>query len=200
MTEPKIESRLRSVLSPRAFRRGMTHPQALAIAAAFILAVPALAGLRAVATQRTPQERTDAMKHAKGIAIATHIYAQDYDDYFPNASSTTAAWKGIEPYAKSIMRKMETSLIGPGRLNYNTHLSRVPVIVVPSPAETPLWVERLPDPKEPFVVAYVDGHVHIRKESERPAVEKALRERFSTKPLPRVVPANQARRVGVGKG
>lgn len=196
MAQSKIESRLQSVLSPRARRSGMTRPQALAVLAVAALTLPALAGLRAVASERTPQERTEAMKHAKGIAIATHMYAQDYDDYFPNASSTAAAWKGIEPYAKSIARKMDTPLTGPAKLNFNTHLSRVPVIVVPSPAETPLWVERLADPKEPFVVAYVDGHVHIRNASERADVEKALRERFSTKRLPRVVPANEARRVG----
>lgn len=196
MTEPKIESRLKSVLSPRALRRGMTLTQALAAVAVAILAVPALAGLRAVASERTAQERTAALMHGKGLALATLIYASDHDDRFPNASSTASAWKGIEPYAKSVSRTMKKPLTGPGGLNFNTHLSKVSMIVIPSPAETPMWVEKLSDPKEPFVVAFVDGHVKIRPGADRPAVEKLLRERFSTKPLPRVIPANRARQVG----
>lgn len=196
MTEPKIENRLRSVLSSRALRRGMTRPEGLALIAVALLTVPALAGLRAVATERTPQERTEALIHAKGIALATVMYAQDYDDHFPNASSTAVAWKGIEPYAKSLKSQFEKPITGVGNLTYNTHLSQVSVMAIPSPAETPLWVERLANPKEPFVVAFVDGHVKIVRGDRRLTVEKALRARFPTRPLPRIVPANEARRSG----
>lgn len=192
MTEPKIESRLRSVLFPRALRRGMTRLQVLAVIAVAVLTVPALAGLRAVSSQRTPQERTDALMHAKGIALATNMYAQDYDDHFPNASSTASAWKGIEPYAKSISREMGRPLTSPGALIYNTHLSKVSMMALPAPAETPLWVEKLADPNEPFVVAYADGHVRITRVTDRPKIEKALRERYLAKPMPRRIPANQA--------
>ncbi len=179
MVQPKIETRLKSVLAPSARRRGVTTANVLAALVIAACAAPALAGLHAgkqQATGRSEDESREALIRMKQLGIATIMYASDCDDRLPYGNSTAVVAKNIYPYIKN-----KTILESPGaggRFLYNLHLSGVLLSTPPAPAETVAWYEQLPNLKDPFAVAYMDGHAKLLKEGNRPAFKKALATKF----------------------
>lgn len=179
MVQPKIETRLKSVLAPSARRRGVTTANVLAALVIAACAVPALAGLHAGSRQnatRSADEAKESMNRMKQACLATIMYSADYDDRLPSGTSTTAIARNLYPYVKN--RNIFESPTPGAKFLFNGHLAGVLLTTPPSPAETVMWYEQLPNPHESFVVGYMDGHVVLRKEAEKPSFLKALATKF----------------------
>lgn len=162
--QPKIEQRLKSVLSPAARRRGITRPQALAAIVAVAIVVPSFAGLHATTAgsygPRPRPEIDEAMKRLKMVALATIMYSQDYDDMLPNGSTTAKIVNQLMPYAKN--PEMFQSPAPGGVFEFSPALRGVNIGTIQLPASTSLWIEKLKNATLPFGVAYVDGHVALK--------------------------------------
>jgi hypothetical protein len=163
MTNSKIETRLESILSPSAGRRGITTVQVLAAVAITAFAVPTFGSLHASAQTQTPEEikaeRAEALSNAKNIALATIMYADDYDNVFPYVQQTASAVEVLQPYTKN--REVYKSPTKGGRFLFNMNLAGVNMTAIESPAQTPLWIESLPDPSMKVAVAFADGHAKL---------------------------------------
>ena len=116
--------------------------------------------------------RTVALKQ---IALATIMYAQDYDERFPDAQASARLQPLVLPYLKDA-RSFANSSSG-GRVLYNTHLSGLALNAVKYPTEVPLlWEERAwPDGRRS--VAFVDGHVMRLNAEEWARAQQAEQDR-----------------------
>lgn len=180
MSKPKIESRIRSILSPSARRRGLSSIQLLAVVVVAALSVSAIAGLR---TGKKPQDAgtqaesasVKALKNAKALMTATNIYWCDHDDRLPHAKDTAAAKGAIEPYVldRSVF---ESPNVG-GKFVYNVNLSGVSIAAVQNPSEVPVWVEQLPAGQD-FAVGFLDGHAETVPAKDRPKIDSAMASRY----------------------
>jgi len=163
MTNSKIETRLESILSPSAGRRGVTTVQALAALAVAALAVPTFGGLHATAQGQdgddAKTERTVALSNAKQIALATIMYANDFDNDLPYVQQTASVVEVLMPYTRN--KEVFHSPAKGGRFLFNMNLAGVNMTAVEYPAQTPLWIESLKDTKTRVAVAFVDGHAKL---------------------------------------
>lgn len=159
MSHLRIETRLRSILAPHSTRRGITTISGLWAAAAVLVGIPTFAAVHAAGgpSHRSQADSKLAATRLKQVAVATIIYANDYDDRLPYANSTQPVIEHIRPYARD--NSIFQSPTEGGRFLYNVHLSGVDLATIKLPADCPMWREKLIDPSDPFVVAYTDGHV-----------------------------------------
>ncbi len=190
MKNSKIETRLESILSPSAGRRGITTVQVLAGLLIAAAAVPVFASIHA-STQGTEQatsgnERTQALSNLKQICLGTIMYAQDYDAMLPYVQQTASVMAITSPYIRNV--KIFHSPTKGGKFLYNLNVGGVLTTDIPEPESTVLWLEKLPNPKEKNAVGFVDGHAKLIDEEQRPTILKSAAKKFkrnaSSKPLP----------------
>jgi hypothetical protein len=175
----EFEAPLRHVCSVRSRRRGLTSLQTLALLAIAALTVTSLASLHASALQkgeRSAEEKTNALRRIKGAAIATLMYASDYDDEFPYAASTTVARKLLAPYART--QDVFQSPTAGGSFRYNLNVGGVNASALDKPGEIPLWYEVLPGSMLP-AIAYCDGHAKLVSAGARQKVQASLKRKFT---------------------
>lgn len=178
MTNSKIETRLESILSPSAGRRGITSLQVLAAVAITAFAVPTFGSLHASAQTQSPEdikaERTVALSNAKQIALATIMYANDYDNVLPYVQQTASAVEVLQPYIRN--KESFNSPTKGGRFLFNMNLAGVLTSDIQNPALTPLWIEVLPDAKMSVAVAFSDGHAKLIDPKAKMDAESSLGE------------------------
>jgi hypothetical protein len=190
MTQSKLSLRLQSVLSPAAGHRGLTTVQALAAVAVTVIVVPALANLRVTGQRDVPadqeKERVEALHRMKEVALATVMYAQDYDGVFPYAQQTATVAAITYPYAKSA--DCYQSPTQGGHFLFNLKLGGVDLTAIHTPMTVPMWYETLPKSNPNFCVGYVDGHAMRQSASSGPEFMTQLKRTFprhpAIKPLP----------------
>lgn len=175
MTNPKIESRLTAILSSNAKSRGITTVSVVAALVASGIGVTAISSLKLQQDQTPAQQRTLAMSRLKQVALATILYAQDYDEFFPHVSATKDVRPIVAPYIED--KNCFKSPRPGGDFLYNLNIGGIDMIRIPSPAETPMWFEEPPKDLLP-IVGYTDGHVKSLTEDEVVAFRKALKQKF----------------------
>lgn len=189
MTSPKIESRLRSVLSPTARRRGVGSLHVLLATVLAGIAVTAIASLQ-VETQfsagpRPASEKTEALIRARSLGLAVLMYSADYDDMMPYGQSTIGIKYVTRPYVKDV-KSYESPSKG-GQFLFNLHLGGILTSDVDTPAEIPMWFEHLAGGQDP-AASYVDGHARMVTADRSAKFEAGLKRKFqrlkSSKPLP----------------
>jgi hypothetical protein len=187
MTNSKIETRLESILSPSAGKRGVTSLQALTAVFCALVAVPTFAALHISTQTAVPpnaDERTTALNRAKMMALATIMYASDYDDVYPYVRQSASLAKVAQPYAKT--SEIFESPTSGGKFLFNLNLAGVLTKVVP--ATTPMWIESVPDKTAKVAVAFADGHAKLISPSDMGPIKKEAAKHFprekTSKPLP----------------
>ena len=187
MTNSKIETRLESILSPSAGKRGVTSLQALTAVFCALVAVPTFAALHISTQTAVPSnadERTTALNRAKMMALATIMYASDYDDVYPYVRQSASLAKVAQPYAKT-SEIFESPARG-GKFLFNLNLAGVLTKVVP--ATTPMWIESVPDKTAKVAVAFADGHAKLISPADMGPIKKEAAKYFprekTSKPLP----------------
>lgn len=191
MTNSKIETRLESILSPSAGHRGITSIQVLAALALAALAIPTFASFHASAHGQAgdpADERHAALTNAKQMGLATIMYANDYDDYYPYVQQTASAVEVLRPYTKNV--EVFKSPTKGGRFLYNLNIGGVSGTAIEFPAQTPMWIESLPDPKMSVAVAFTDGHAKLIPPTGMPDIKKAASQHFSRDKKMRPLPPN----------
>jgi len=194
MTQPKIESRLQSVLSPSARNRGLTSVQLLAALAATAFAVTALGALHVAAKPiegaRSQAESKEALARMKQLTLATFMYSEDFDGVFPYVQGTDSASIGtiralVAPYAKD-----QTVFFSPtkgGMFHYNMNIAGVHINSIDAPAEVPMFIETLGDKVSMRAAGFIDGHAKMVQPGDKD-VAKQLARKFprtnGSKPLP----------------
>lgn len=181
MSQPKIESRLRSVLSPGARHRGMTSVQALSTCAFVSLSLVAMAALKVSSSSPAQDEAQEAMQRAKHLALGTHIYCTDYDDRMPYAQNTASAMSVIRPYVKEVI-SFRSPTRG-ARFEFNLNVGGVLLADIKHPAETPLWVEWLPN-RTASAISFVDGHARLLGQADQRPLLKELSRTFPRDAVP----------------
>lgn len=184
MSQPKIESRLKSVLSTSARKRGLTSVQAIATVALVTVSVAAMAAMKITGSSTRQDEAQEALKRARNLAMATQIYSVDYDDVLPYPQDTVVAELVLRPYALNL--ETFRSPTKGGRFEWNLNIGGVRIIDIKSPAETPAWVERIPG-SWPVAVGFVDGHAELVPPSAFKKLQEALKKthKRSVGPLPK---------------
>ncbi|MBI5707771.1 MAG: hypothetical protein HZC36_12375 [Armatimonadetes bacterium] len=185
MTHPRIDKRLRSILSPTHSTRGMTRVQSLAALLLMGCAVTAFTAIQ-LEPQGADAEAAEAMHRARQLGTAAVMYAADYNDVLPYVQSTASVVPVLAPYARN--NDVFLSPAPGGRFLYNINVGGVRYGDIPKPAETPLWVERLSG-GQVRVVTFVDSHVQLISASQRGQIESALKwtfkRRSNSRPLPK---------------
>lgn len=184
MSKPKIESRIRSILSPTARRRGLTSIQLLAALLIVGVSVTAIAGVRlgnAPADKhkgsRASQDEQVALKRIKALVTATNIFWADHDDLLPNAASTAVAKTALAAYM--LERENFDSPSKGGSFEFNVNLSGINMSSVPDPSQVPVWYEKLPSVGS-VAVAYLDCHVELVAPNDQPALQEALKKKYTS--------------------
>ena len=185
MTNPKIESRLKAILSSTAKRRGIT---VVNVFATLILSGIAVAGVASLKIQQAPKSESElqalALSRLKQVALGTYMYATDFDEYFPYVTNTKDAAKVTMPYIKN--REVFKSPRQGADFRYNPNIAGVNIADLPAPAETIMWYEFTPAGVNP-VVAYTDGHAKVIFPEDMESTKKRLKEKFprrsSSKPV-----------------
>jgi hypothetical protein len=173
----KMVNQISPKLSGRASLKALTWMQTIALILTAALSVTGLAALGVGAqSERSPEEKSQALSRIKQAAIATLMYAGDYDDDFPYAPSTAAARKVLAPYARS--QEVFHSPTPAGDFRYNLNIAGVTATAIDHPDAIPLWYEVLPGARLP-VVAYVDGHAKLLTAGTRARLESALKRKFA---------------------
>lgn len=120
----------------------------------------ALTGQSSSGPSSESAKRTSELSNMKQLGIATMMYAADYDDRFPLASSTDQAKEIIKPYLKSLETWKVLNPNG-GRILYNVALSGKTSASIDRPAETVLFFEEMAWPDGKRIVVYADGHAKL---------------------------------------
>ncbi|MGV3617522.1 MAG: hypothetical protein ACO1SV_19525 [Fimbriimonas sp.] len=142
---------------------------------AAVTVASAFAGVQALTPAQTAK-RQQSLSNAKQVAIALVMYTGDWDDVHPATNSTAGAIKLVTPYLKDA-KIWRTENAG-ARLLFNTNLSGVSSVILPSPADVPLVYESKSWPDGGRIVGYVDGHVKIEPSSRWPSIEKLLKKKW----------------------
>ena len=164
MNNSKIENRLHSVLKYPVGKRGVSSLQMLTACAAAVVILPVIAGVHIGSQQPViggapamTMQQDDAKSRLKQVALATMMYAQDWDGDFPYVQNTGSAAAVLYPYAKNT--KIFQSPTKGGQFIFNMNVAGVNMQNITAPAETPMWAEILPESALSMFVAYADGHV-----------------------------------------
>ena len=194
MKNKRIETRLKSILSPAARLRGLTTIQSLALLSGAVIVAFGISTMRASAGGPTSETRKSgeievSMSRLKQLGLATMMYASEHDA-FPPAKSTDEARR----YLDSFVDDKDSFLGGTKGISFefNTKLAGVTLANLQNPAETVEWYEKVPNSKLPYVVVYVDGHVVRYQGKAAPQVTEKLAVRLK--------PGASAPRSGVGLG
>ncbi|MBX3119633.1 MAG: M56 family metallopeptidase [Fimbriimonadaceae bacterium] len=179
MYKSKFESRIRSILSPSARRRGLSSVQLLAMVAIVGISVTAVASVRlgsqpasdsGQTMNQVEREEQVAMRRARDLAMATQIFANDYDDRLPSVANTQQAREAISPYV--LIAETLSSPAKGGSFEFNLNLSGVLLSQIPNPSEVPLWIERVPNGRR-IAVSFLDGHAELISPANRSELEEA---------------------------
>lgn len=144
------------------------------------VALAALGTLAIAGGQLSPKaqsELTQAMSHIQNIGASVMLYASDYDDRLPLASSTAQAIKLTQPYLKD-----DSFWNHPvrGEVLYNTALSGVSLARIKNTSKTLLLWEK--KSTEGFrVAAFADAHAAKHTEAEWKKVWSAELQRRKVK-------------------
>ncbi|MBC8064256.1 MAG: hypothetical protein H7Y17_05465 [Chlorobia bacterium] len=136
-------------------------------------------------------DKTKTISNAKQLALATLMYAADFDDVIPYVQSTKGGFEVTEPYFKN--REITKSLNPNGaKLLLNMALAGVNMSGIELPAETILFYEDKEWPDGTRVVAFTDGHVKSlsAEEWERFKPTLSLKLPRVGKPLPATLGSN----------
>lgn len=223
MTQPKIESRLKAVLSSSARHRGVTSVHVLACATFVLFGATAIGTLRVTTQQptgvdRPAAEKTAALIRVKQIALATIMYSVDYDEVPAVPPVRPKTRKGeavpmdkpgshaIYPYVSSTasityliqpyLRNasvMQSPTIG-AKFEFNLNLGGVFGEAIKNPESTPLWYETVPGDYR-VAVAYCDGHARLVAKDD-PKFVAALKETFPRDKRSKPLPKN----LGIKRG
>ena len=179
MTNPKIESRLKAILSSTAKNRGLTLVNLLAT---LVISGVAVVGVASLKVQQTPKNdielRALALLRIKSVALGTYMYATDYDDVLPYVANAKQAAKVVMPYIKD--PEVFKSPRKGADFRYNPNIAGVNLTVIASPPESIMWYEFTPAGMLP-VIAYTDGHAKVLQPQGMEAFKKRLKEKFPRK-------------------
>jgi len=103
---------------------------------------------------KSAAQRTVAVSNAKQVALATIMYANDYDDRFPPVLSFLRTRDLIGPY----LHDRESFVTAEAGYTWNKDLEGVDETGVYRPEETWLFRTVKPVPGDRYVLAFVDGH------------------------------------------
>lgn len=129
-------------------------------------------------------DKTQTISNAKQMALATIMYAGDYDDVIPYVQSTKGAYEVIQPYMKN--REYIKTLNPGAKFLLNMAVAGVSMSSIENPAETVLYYEDKTWPDGSRVVAFTDGHVKAVSTDEWERFKATLNLKISKigKPLP----------------
>jgi prepilin-type processing-associated H-X9-DG protein len=122
-------------------------------------------------------KRNQTLLNVKQVALSCVLYASDYDDVFPNGTSTAQTQKLTAPYIKNLNLWKTLNPAG-GRVLYNTMLAGVHMQSLDSIATTPMLYETNSWRDGRRVVGYADGHVKAEGADRWPEIEKMLKKKF----------------------
>ena len=134
----------------------------LPMSAAALAALGALAIAGGQLSPKAQAELTQAMSNIKQIGTSVMIYAADYDDRLPLASSTAQAIKQTRPYLKK-----DSVWIHPvrGEVLYNTALSGIGMAQIKEISKTLLlWEKKSTEGYR--ITGFADAHVVRNSEAE----------------------------------
>ncbi|HLO98544.1 MAG TPA: M56 family metallopeptidase [Fimbriimonas sp.] len=175
MTNSKIESRLKAILSSNSKARGITTVSILGAITLSGVAITTIASMKLHQEATPAQQKAESMSRLKQIAVATHIYSVDWDNRLPFATSTKAAEELVQPYIKN-REAFKSPRLG-AKFLYNLNLSGVEMKDIRWPAEAVSWYEVTPKGIDPNAV-FVDGHAVTITSQNIKAFEKALKQKF----------------------
>jgi len=127
----------------------------------------------------------NTLNNIKQAALATHMYASDYDDDIPYVQSTRSAVSVLFPYSKA--RAIFASGHNPPRpFRLNMALAGVHISRIALPAEVVMWYEPQSDTDGRRAVAFADGHAMRLTEAEwrKASGTLSLKIPRRTRPLP----------------
>lgn len=130
--------------------------------------------------------KSQTQSNLKQLALATMMYASDYDDVLPWPQSSRGAVSVIYPYIKSLEIVKSPNPEGAEYYRFNANIGGASTIQE-SPAAVPMWYEAKPWPDGSRAVAFLDGHVEMVPAQDWPRIEKALSQRYrriAKSPLP----------------
>ena len=176
MTNPKIESRLKAILSSTSTDRGNTLVNVLVTVAISAIAVAAIASLKVQQPTKSPNDlQTVALSKIKQVSTATFMYASDFDDVLPYVANAKEAQKVIWPYIKNA--EVFKSPRAGADFRYNTNIAGVKITAIPSPAEAIMWYEFTPAGINP-VVGFVDSHARVVLPDKMNAFKSGLNQKY----------------------
>lgn len=146
--------------------------------------------IKALETPPTPQPselKSQSLSNIKQIALATMMYATDYDEVFPWPQSSRGAIAVQYPYLKSLDMAKSPNPEANEYYRFNTNIGGVLLGDIPDPAAIPMWYEGKAWPDGSRCVAFCDGHAKTVSAEEWGEIEKALNMRFkrtAKAPLP----------------
>ena len=130
--------------------------------------------------------RTIALSNTRQAALATLMYASDFDHVFPYVQKTASAVEVLQPYTKT--RAIFKSPFQGGKIEFNLNLGGVNSTTLKTPYDIPMWMESLPDSTMSVAVAFVDGHAKQIHPQELPDILNAAAKHYDrpkdSKPLP----------------
>lgn len=179
MTQSKIESRLKAILSSNA-RRPQKGSALLPILAGVALTGGAISGIASLKIQdpeQTPESlQKEALNRAKMLSVASLIYAADYDDRFSYGDSAKKIEEITMPYVKD--KKVFKSPRQGAEFKFNLNVAGVYSVNIAAPQATPLWYEVTPKGINP-VVSYCDGHAKVIPPEGMKTLKEALKKTFA---------------------
>lgn len=140
-------------------------------------------GMAEIAEQNNQKQ---TFSNIKQIALATMLYASDYDDVTPYVQNTKTVQTVTAPYVKN-MDVWKTLNPNGGRILFNIALGGVATSSIPAPAEAIMYYESNPWPDGRRCVAFADGHAKIVDEPEWLRLKVTLitkYKRTAARPLP----------------
>ena len=140
-----------------------------------LLGDSALAQVGSPGSSRLSAQKAAALSNMKQVALSAMLYCSDYDDVFPYANSTSQAQSQLLPYLKN--KSLFSSPNG-GRILYNTSLSGVSAVSIPSPAEVVLFYEEQTWPDGTRAVGYCDGHAKMVDQATWAKISSTLKSKF----------------------
>jgi len=133
-----------------------TRPTIIALMCAICVATLAV-HFEQQADPKFAEARTRAIGNAKQLAVATLMYAADFDDKYPSAKSVASVKAAIRPYLR-YEKIWATNNPAGSIFAYNYKLSGKSAVTIENPADMPLYYESKPWPDGFRVVAFSDGH------------------------------------------
>lgn len=117
----------------------------------------------------SPAARTKNLSNIKQVALATIMYATDWDDRFPAAKSRNGIMVAVQPYLKDL----KVFKIEGGELRFDAQLSASLWSEVKSLKDRPMYWAKTNITPDPYLVAFTDGHCkYIAEDNWKSLVKK----------------------------